>query len=131
MNYEYHFNHISSFNKIAYPNDNECWNAVCHGVELAYVFEPDLTIVNGSYTTQEWQLAQTMGYYWSSLAKYKNPGSGNPLNPVRWTSFTNNSTQNDMIFNVQNVSNGVRMAQNYDLTICNFWDTLNYNWIPN
>eukprot|EP01084_Bolivina_argentea_P317491 550486_1 len=131
LNYMYHFNHISSFNNIAYPNDKECWNIVCHGVELAYVFEPDLTPVNGTYTKDEWQLAQTMGYYWSSFAKNKIPGNGNPKRPVEWVSFINNNQQNEMIFNVENINDGVRIESNYDNTVCNFWDTLSYNWIPN
>lgn len=131
LNYMYHFNHISSFNQVAFPNDAECWDAVCHGIELAYVFEPDLTIVNSSYTSEEWYLAQTIGYYWSSMAKYKNPGSGNPASPVKWLSFNEGSTQNDILLNVKSVDGGVRMAADYDLNVCNFWDTLSYNWVPN
>ena len=131
LNYMYHFNHIASFDQVAYPHDSECWNAVCHGSELPFIFEPNLSPVNSSYTAPEWQLAQTMGFYWSNLAKYKVPGNGNPNRKVEWVMFGGGDTQNEMIFNVNNTNNGVRIEDDYDVTICDFWDSLSYNWIPN
>ena len=131
LNYLYHFNAVSSFANVAFPRDPECWDKVCHGIELAYVFEPDLRIANASYTNEEWELAQTMGYYWSSIAKNKVPGNGNPDRPVPWTSFGGGSKQNNIVFNVDSVNGGVRMDVNADLDVCEFWDSLNYNWIPN
>eukprot|EP00483_Globobulimina_turgida_P000908 UN00909 len=131
LNYMYHFNHISSFNNLAFPIDQQCWDYVCLGVELAYVFEPDISQANARYTPNGWQLAQTVGYYWSSLAKNKTPGNGNPKRPVQWLPFGGGTQQNSLIFNVQNVNNGVRIESNYDLAVCDFWDTLSYNWVPN
>eukprot|EP01083_Nonionella_stella_P098479 276976_1 len=129
LNYMYHFTHVSSFNDAAWPADPECWDKVCHGLELPYIFEPDLAPVNRSYTAEEWQLARTMGMYWSSFAKYKMPGNGNPKRPVEWLPF-GETQQEEIILNVQSVNGGVRMERNYDVTVCDFWDTLSYNWIP-
>lgn len=130
LNYLYHFDAISSFANVGFPDDPECWNKVCHGLELCYVFEPDLAPVNGSYTDEEHQLAQTMGYYWSSIAKNKSPGKGNPNKPIEWLSFDGGSKQNNIVFNLDSVNGGVRMNVNGDTDICEFWDTLSYNWIP-
>merc|ERR1712228_267312 len=132
LNYLYHFNAISTnIAKVGFPNDPECWSKVCHGLELGYVFEPDLAPVNSSYTDEEWELAQTMGYYWSSIAKNKKPGNGNPKKPIEWNAFGGGDKQNDIVFNLASVNGGVRMDVNGDLKVCEFWDTLNYNWIPN
>lgn len=126
--YMYHFNHVSSFSSKEYPNDSECWNVVCHASEIAYVFQPDLIIAGGNYTQEEWQLAKTFGYYWSSMASDGHiPGDGNPNSNVEWLAF--GSKQNTMMLNTES-DGGVQIETFYDSEVCGFWDTMQYNWIP-
>jgi len=60
----------------------------------------------------------------------KQPGNGNPKSPVDWKAFGGGATENNIVFNLENVNGGVKMDVNADLQVCEFWDSLNYNWIP-
>jgi carboxylesterase type B len=79
--YVYQFNQVSNFNLWAYMPDPvpQCNALVCHTDELPYVFNtPWQFSCLISFTPPEEGLAQTIGGYWTSFAKGRNPGSAWP-----------------------------------------------------
>eukprot|EP01084_Bolivina_argentea_P199433 341248_1 len=133
--YLYHFDHASSFNQMQWNvNWTYCWgDVVCHAEELSYVFHPDLTPINASYTSGEYALALSMQSYWTQFAKFGNPGNGGSLNPMSttdgsttWVPFAQNAERS-----IQFQVDQVVMQSSVDVKDhkCDFWDTLNYDWI--
>jgi len=124
--YNYHFNHASSFNNQSWgPNYTCCWgNIVCHGEELTYIFNTDLTPINATNTANEASLAYYMDEYWYQFSIGNGPGNGG--NNINWKPFTL-SNQESMIFDI----NTLVIKNNVDIndSKCAFWDTLDFNWI--
>ena len=120
----YHFNHVSSFNPGFWgQNYTFCDNEVCHASELPYVFHPNGAVDNVTFLPEENDLAVLMQTFWGNLAKYNDPGKDMIYN-LSWTAF---DTQNQygMMFNASNT----QLMSNFDNHTCQFWNSLNYNWI--
>ncbi|XP_077966388.1 crystal protein-like [Styela clava] len=79
-----------------------CFDAVCHGAELPYVFNiGNLTVHD--YDAEEKVLAERMGFYWTNFVKYGNPNGppskankdarlgqivdGNKVGAIHWPQF--------------------------------------------
>jgi carboxylesterase type B len=74
--YMYLFDQVTSFNTV--PSSCACQGEVCHGAELAYVFNTAEKLFNQFQPAEE-MLSQTMGGYWASFAKSQSPGKAWPL----------------------------------------------------
>jgi len=129
--YLYHFDHASSFNERAWNlNYSSCWGpAICHGEELTYVFRPDLSAINASYTESETELAFAVQAYWTQFAATGSPGDGGAVDPnetASWIPFAVD-TESSLRFQVDSVA----MENEVDLkhSHCAFWDSLDYGWI--
>ncbi|ETO34622.1 hypothetical protein RFI_02467 [Reticulomyxa filosa] len=127
----YHFNHLPSFSPQLWgPNATYCWTSVCHADELPFVFHPNPIVDNTSYTQMEQYLILNMISYWTTFATtLASPGKGSDQVPsnatgVEWTVFDVDQ-QNCIIFN----TGQLEMVNNYDTSVCEFWNALNYNWI--
>jgi carboxylesterase type B/predicted amidohydrolase YtcJ len=80
--YLYQFDQDSSFNfwEHAKPPVPQCKCLVCHADELPYVFNTAWQFKDAiSFTQPEEALSQTIGKYWTSFARSRNPGSAWPL----------------------------------------------------
>jgi carboxylesterase type B len=113
--YMYLFNHAASFNTV--PALPTCLGQICHGAELAFVFNtaeliPSTTATLNAFQPAEEALSQTMGGYWASFAKSQSPGTAWPLfnpNKTYLKLDVSSSTANDPLSTTAN---------------CNFWATI-------
>ena len=126
----YHFDQVSSFNKVAWGvNYTECFDVVCHGAELPYIFRDNLGPINESFTTKEFKLAKAMQSYWTDFGKNdgKSPGKGGKFaNDVQWEPFIL-GTEQSMLFKAGNVQ--IQSQVDMDDSKCKFWDSTGYSWI--
>ena len=93
----------------------------------------DLSFLNASMTANEHNLSMAFEYYWGTFGAQQQPGNGDPESPVQWVPFST-SEQSTLILDVPNDSNGyvgVHVAEMIDEPLCEFWDSLNYDWLPN
>eukprot|EP00937_MAST-01D_sp_MAST-1D-sp2_P000965 g965.t1 len=118
----YHFDHIISFGaKFWLPTSPICVDTVCHAEELPFVFAPDLTVINASFTPAEAALAHSMGRYWTNVAKAGAPGSDGAIS---WP--TMDGAERALRFTTD-PANSIDTARYADK--CAFWDSLGYKWI--
>ena len=118
--YMYHFDHIISFGaKFWLPTSPVCVDTVCHAEELPFVFDPDLSIINATFTPSEATLAKSMQTFWTNFAKSDRPGSDGAMS---WPAF--NGSEQALRFGAVNTMDAARYAQK-----CSFWDKLGYKWI--
>ena len=76
----YHFDHVISFgSKFWGPKFPICVDTVCHSEELLFVFGPDLSVTNVSFTRNEAKLSESMQTYWGNFARDGKPGSSGAL----------------------------------------------------
>eukprot|EP01084_Bolivina_argentea_P163788 284880_1 len=128
--YEYQFNHGNSFNPILYSNKPYCWDIPCHGAELWDVFySPNAMkeILNITFTADETILAEQFVSYWTNFAKTPfNPNikRNKNQNIIEWKPY--NQTDREIL--LFDIGNKYQLVQNYDLELCNFWDSLNWTW---
>eukprot|EP01084_Bolivina_argentea_P051375 94494_1 len=125
--YQYHFNHSNSFNNVLYPNNKFCWNIPCHTSELWDVFYSPNAMkeqYNVTFMKNEAVLATQMQTYWSNFAKYSNPNHMNNDGLIEWEKYqlTKKVT---MLFDVDQLN----MITDVDQDVCNFWDSLGYDWL--
>lgn len=67
--YVYNFDHLISFGASFWlPTNPVCVEAVCHGEELPFVFQPDVSIINVSFTSEEVVLSDLMQTHWAAFA---------------------------------------------------------------
>ena len=67
--YVYNFDHLISFGASFWlPTNPVCVEAVCHGEELPFVFQPDVSIINVSFTSEELLLSDLMQTHWAAFA---------------------------------------------------------------
>ena len=116
--YVYHFEHVISYGaKFWQPLFPECVDAVCHSEELPFVFNPDTSAINASFTADESRLAKTMQEAWGGFARTSAPGGG-------WPAFEM-GTEASMLF--QTPSSVVEHAAY--ARRCELWDQMGYNWV--
>ncbi|KAF2068395.1 hypothetical protein CYY_010279 [Polysphondylium violaceum] len=113
----YQFQHITSFNVYA-GQFAQCADAVCHGLELPYVF--DTASQDGyTFTAAEQQLSLQLMNYWTNFAKSGNPNQGLPV-PTQWSTY-NSNTDEMLIFQTPPF-----IQSGYLSTYCNYWDSIGY-----
>eukprot|EP01132_Coremiostelium_polycephalum_P007537 gene7537-9265_t len=115
--FTYQLQHITSFN-VYVGQFPQCADAVCHGLELPYVFD---TASEGGFTFQPDEQAlslQTINY-WTNFAKNGNPNIGNPIN-VQWPSY---NSQTDLSLILQTPP---QPESNLLKPFCDVWDSLGY-----
>ena len=125
----YHFDHISSFNSAGWgSNYSECFDVVCHGAELPYVFRPNLGPINSEYKDSEWILAKSIQNYWTQFAVNNgmSPGNGGNEMNVEWQPFGLGSEMS-LLLQTDNVQMQGRV--DWDDSKCQFWDSTGYSWI--
>ena len=130
----YHFDHASSFNdKFWGVNYTMCYgDEVCHAEELTYVFRPDVSIANATYTEGETNLAYAMQAYWTEFASIgapRNGGAINPMSDTMWSPFVQTPPGYEASIKFQ--VDDVVLQDDWDLDHhkCLFWDTLGYSWL--
>jgi len=128
----YHFNHLPSFSTVIWgdQHDPECYENVCHGDDIPFIFRVDGASLNASYLPSETLLSETMESYWGVFGWNGNPYNGQTFkydngSVVFWKQF-NTDTQETMIFQ----TNDVQLVSNYDKSKCELWDEIGYPWLP-
>jgi carboxylesterase type B len=126
----YHFDHLMSFGPQVWgPNYTICYTHVCHGSELPFVFHPNASAFNLSYTPQEEVLSASMVAAWTNMAKYLDPngpsGEGVPSKSgasLYWPAFTLDN-QSSIVFDTPN-----SIVHNNFTDECNWWDAIGYDY---
>lgn len=123
----YRFDHKMSFSKEGWgPQFSACYDYVCHGGELPFVFNsPEIPKFNITFTPGEVTMSNSMQDYWSSFAKHSDP-SAEAIRPdlPRWQAY-NASTKDSLRFLTP-----LDVPQSGNLTTeCDWWDTeVGYNF---
>jgi len=114
----YHFDRVSpSASQIWGPNYQYCWNKVCHGDELIYVF--DSSVPSGvNMSAPDLLLSQQIVTYWTNFAHNGNTNLGATVS-LQWPAF-NNQTKLNILFNV------TLATESWLSGYCDFWDSLGY-----
>ena len=121
----YHFDHVISFGSAFWlPSTPVCVDAVCHGEELPFVFDPNTSSVNRSFTADEAALALSMQTYWSNFAKSGAPGVAAG---VAWPEL---NAANESAIHLRGAGGNVVDHAVY-ADRCEFWDGLGYEWVLN
>eukprot|EP00762_Andalucia_godoyi_P001214 ANDGO_02098.mRNA.1 Crystal protein len=114
--YMYEFAQALSFKGAWGPNFPFCEGHVCHGVELAYIF--DTPNVGGySFSDAELVLVDAMQTFWLNHVASGQPGSWKGTQWPQW------DEQSDMLMIL---NTNPKSAQNVKHEDCNFWDTVGY-----
>jgi len=121
--YTYRFDHVMSFSPAAWgPNEAYCFNEVCHGEELAFVFGNQDPALGVSFTADEVALSESIQTYWSNFAKSGNPNL--PVVPaVAWPQFESSSESM-----MSMVTPAFDVVEHLDTTKCQLWDLIGYNF---
>ena len=112
------------------PTSPICVDTVCHAEELPFVFNPDLSVINATFTAAEEALAGSMQTYWSNFARNGAPGAAVPginRSALAWPVL--DVAEKVMRFTTAGGSNSIDVARYADK--CAFWDDLAYKWILN
>lgn len=121
-----HYDHIMSFGPQVWgPNFTECYDKVCHGADLPFIFRPNASALHLQFTPEEQALAGSMQDYWGSFAR-----SGAPLPPtsgvdssVAWPRF-NMSSQAYV-----HLSTPANYQEAFSYTDpCDFFDEIGYDF---
>jgi len=114
----YHFDRVSVGSyQVWGDNFKYCWDVVCHGSELIYVFDSfGASHVNESAV--ELLLSQQMVTYWTNFAHNSNPNQGIAV-PIQWPSF-NNASKLNILLDVP------LSTESWIPEYCDFWDKLGY-----
>jgi carboxylesterase type B len=118
----YRFNQKLSMSPWAWGSKYpECWNEICHGEELPYIFDPLQFVPPGNFTSDERQLSKLMRQLWGNVAI-----SGNPNRPlkaaVQWPSFLSQGAQHDV--GLELVGSTSKPELDYNGANCAFWSTV-------
>lgn len=133
--YGYHFDQVISFDAAFWvPSSPFCVGHVCHGEELPYVFNINLTAsaqvrkYNSSFTPAEVTLAHSMQTYWANFAKTGAPGSFTPPGgaPLAWPVLT---VAQEQLMNLTALEGGNHVDSASYREKCAFWDVLGYEWV--
>lgn len=121
----YHFDHVISFGADFWiPSNPICVNAVCHSEELPYIWQPNVSSLNASFTPAEAALSQSMQSYWSSMAH-----TGAPSSAAVWPPLTMAQEQAMKFHTGSNGGppNSIDLAAYKDK--CSFWEKIGYKWV--
>jgi carboxylesterase type B len=114
----YDYTHVASFSHYIWgQNMSFCWDQVCHGVELPFVFNTGAPFV--TYTPDEVTLGLTLINYWANFAHNGDPNVG--AAEMFWPSY-NATASMSLSFGIPNT-----IEQNFQQQKCDFWDTVGYN----
>jgi len=117
----YHFNRVSSMAYAVWgPNYQYCWDKVCHGNELVYVFDSAVPS-KLNITVPDIALSEQIVYYWTNFARNSDPNKGNPV-PIQWPQF-NNQTKLNIVFDAPSLS-----IESWISGYCDFWDSQGYSF---
>mmetsp|Transcript_6568 Transcript_6568/g.18571 ORF Transcript_6568/g.18571 Transcript_6568/m.18571 type:complete len:563 (+) Transcript_6568:113-1801(+) len=123
--YKYQFNHCMSFYEggwgphyeYCYCSDEMIPNVVCHGGELAFVF--DTAALDGYvYQPGEDNLAHQMVSYWGNFAHTGDPNNGPASTEINWPLYD----PTDMVNLDLNIT--IRTIDHIRQEYCDFWDTI-------
>lgn len=111
----YYFDQVMSFSKQAWgANYTECFNLVCHGEELVYVFgTPYLGSPPMDFTSAELQFSNKIMDMWTNFARQGAPGAG-------WSRYK--ESQKVMYLS----ANTTRMIPYPRSDFLDFWDEIGY-----
>ena len=116
--YVYHFDHVISYGgKFWRPKFPECVDSVCHSEELPFVFDPNTSILNASFTADETRLTTSMQEAWGGFVRTASPGGV-------WPPFETHK-EASMLFRTP--STAVEYAAYAHR--CGFWDQIGYEWV--
>lgn len=123
----YHFDHVISYgDKFWLPDAPECIDRVCHGEDLPFVFYPNTSSINGSFTVPEMAMSNLMQQYWGAFAHKGSPGASGGASPLSWVPF-NASSEAAMVFSTAPQSNLQHASYRAK---CAIWDSFDYDWLP-
>jgi carboxylesterase type B len=117
--YFYRYDHVMSFYEAWGPNYTFCYDAVCHGAELPFVFH-SATQAGYNWTNNELNLANQMSYYWGNFANTGDPNQGPTPVQVQWPEYDDSTMQNIVL--AVPITTQTQEYSNF----CTFWDTVGY-----
>lgn len=118
--YRYVFDHATE-SRGEWGKDKYCEGHVCHSEELRYVFG---NYVNGTATTEEKALTESMMIYWSNFAYTLDPNDGKRSPGLIWPAYQFNTTST-MHFKTPNSS----LIDDYRVEYCDLWDSFGFQEI--
>jgi carboxylesterase type B len=119
--YFYRYDHVMSFYEAWGPNYTFCYDAVCHGAELPFVFHSATKVIPPfNYTANELILTGQMSYYWGNFANTGNPNEGPTPVMTEWPAYDDTTMQNIVL--AVPISTETQEYNN----VCPFWDTVGY-----
>ncbi len=120
---------VLSFPDIAWgPDYSFCYNAVCHGAELVFVFRGG-TPSKFNFTLEEEQLSIAMSSYWGSFVKWGDPNREGQAGRVFWpaVSLSGRGLQKASPALVLQTPEPV-VDSSFASETCALWDREGYDW---
>ena len=123
----YHFNYLASYVEHVWFYNPLCWTHVCHTEELPMVFDPNASSIDVYPTNEEVLTANQAQFYWTNFAETGDPSKGEHAKDLNteWNEF--GTSQSTLMMNDVG-KHGVVMVDAPDEFVCDFWDSLGYNW---
>uniref|UniRef100_A0A4W3GXE2 Carboxylesterase type B domain-containing protein n=1 Tax=Callorhinchus milii TaxID=7868 RepID=A0A4W3GXE2_CALMI len=106
--------YYKAFASKAWGNKTYCYNHVCHGSELPFVWDT-VSLMNYTFTPEEQTLANYMMCFWGNFAHH-----GNPNSLINWPQYT---LQNSWFY--LNFTLPPNVQGDFHRKHCDFWDKLN------
>jgi len=117
----YHFNCLTNAAKTVWgPSAKYCWDKVCHGMELPFVFGSSAA-AKLNLSASELQLSSEMVNYWTNFAHNSNPNIGKSV-VLSWDMFDVKDKMNIMF------SSSELVNESWVNEFCDFWDELGYSF---
>lgn len=119
--YVYKFDHVMSFAVAGWgPNFTICYDYVCHGGDLPFVWHPNATAFNLTYTADEEVLSRSIITYYTNFAKTGSPNKDSTGKPtaLTWPVF-DLASESTMRFTTPS-----NIVQSHNVTaLCEWFDT--------
>ena len=122
--YMYVFHNSLSLKDI-WGTSKHCDGKVCHGAELPYVFQ-SATKKPFIFTDKEFQLSDSMIYYWTTFAKTGSPNRFGHYGSQIWPPYSQAGLFPEIAI-VLNADRETFLTQRYRGGPCDFWDQAEYS----
>eukprot|EP00117_Sycon_ciliatum_P023153 scpid52002/ scgid19763/ Crystal protein len=125
--YRYIFNHSMSFDGWG-PVLSYCMHRVCHGSELVFIFQPNISSIGQHYTPEELVMSNKLIQLWTNFAHTGNPNSPHTVPDFIWQEYHSVSKDNGWMGTINITANAFTefLDVDYESERCDFWDQYGY-----